>query len=201
MGKRGVLIKLLLLSVLTFATPAFSQEGMSESQNLIFRQTMSVGGSITKEMHEKFWSEVPKNAVGEWNPMFLFLLDNIKLGQTYQRALWQSALISYDQSEVIRTEALGESERALSLVIESAPVKKGTKEHDIFMQAYKSRVAISNENAKRLLEAAASHKDLLAVNGETKRIDEVLIKTVLEGLDASFERVKLLIDPVWRGPR
>ena len=192
--------KLLFFYCLVFSTPAFSQEGLTESQSLILRQTLSAGGSITKEMHTKFWADVPKVDGRTRDPMVLFLLRSTTLGQTYQRALWQSALISYDQKAVIRTESLGESERAYSkYMIESAPFKMGSPEHSAFEKAYKARAAISIEHSKRLLEAAASHQNLVAVDGTATKIDDNVIRTVLAGLDASFERMKLLVNPVWKG--
>jgi hypothetical protein len=200
MNKWGMLRRFLFLCALMFSTPAFSQEGMTEAQNVILRQTMSVGGSITKEMHEKFWADVPKGAVGQWNPLFLWLLNNTKLAQIYQRALWQSALFSYEQNEIIRTEALGKSEKAISdFIVESAPFKKGSKEYDSFLKAYRSRMISSEENARRLLEAAARHQNLEAVNGEVVKIDDMLIKSVLDRMNEGFGRLELLIDPVWKG--
>lgn len=200
MGGLSILKKLLVLVLLTISTPAHAQQGMTEEQGLILRQTLAADGSLTKEMHQKFWADAPRIPDGEWNPMFLFLLESMKLGQAYQRALWQSALISYDQKEVIRTEGLAKSEKAVSeLFATSLPYKKGSAEYDALMSSHDAQTAEAKENAERLLKAAASHQELWEVNGEAVKVDDKLIRTVLGGLEASFQRVERLVDPIWKG--
>lgn len=200
MGKLRLLVKFLLLSFLFISNPAFSQEGMTDTQKIIFRQTLAVGGSITKEMHNRFWDDAPKDTSGQYLPIFLFLLESTKFAQAYQAALWQSALISYQQGQFIRTETLDLREREFSeFFLEPAPFAKGSNDYEIFVRSYKSQVTISLENSRRLLDAAANHKDLVGANGEVAKIDGALITTVLAGLTSSFDRLKLLIDPVWRG--
>jgi hypothetical protein len=200
MKRFGFLGIFLALFSIVLSHPSLSQQNMTESQNAILRQTLAANGSISRAMHNSFWADAPKSNIGEFDRAFIWLLDSAKIAQIYQRALWQSALFSYEQKEIVRTEALGESERAIKeFNLKNAPFKEGSKDYDDFVNAYAARTKISDENARRLLEAAARHSELKAVNGEVVIIDDALIRTVLDQMDASFGRLKLLINPVWKG--
>jgi hypothetical protein len=191
---------LLALYLSAFLNPSLALQSMTESQTAILRQTMAADGHVNQEMHKKFWADAPKNLNGEADSVFIWLVNSTKLAQEYQRALWQSALFSYEQRELVRTESLGQSERELEKMnISNSPFKKGSKDYDDFVKAYTAQSRISAENAKRLLEAAASHGELKAVNGETVKVDGTLIRTVLDQMNSSFARLRILLNPVWAG--
>ena len=174
------------------------QQGLSENQKLILRQVMSVGGKITKEMHEDFWAEAPQNLDGEWDPIFTWLLENLKLAQIYQKELWQSAMLSYEQQKIIRTPELQViSEKMQKHSTANLPFEEGTQDYKSFIEAYKMESETSAENADRLLKAAANRENLESVQGEIVEIDDVGIRVIIDGMDAGFERVKKLMNPEW----
>ena len=196
-----MLRRLVILWLLVFSSSVQAQEGMTQTQTTVLRQVMSVGGSINEEMHRKFWTDVPKEATGQWNTIFLWLAESITLAQDCLRALWRSALISFEKAEVLHTKALEDCEKATEAhALESFPFVKGSPEYDAFLKTYLPTKAMADEHASRLLEAAAKHTDLVSMNGEVIRIDDAIIKTVLDGLDESFQRVELLMNPVWANP-
>ncbi|MFO0389009.1 MAG: hypothetical protein ACK502_04715 [Alphaproteobacteria bacterium] len=173
--------------------------GFTENQRLILRQVMSVGGTITKDMHEAFWKDAPKDAQGRWDTIYLWLLENTKLAQTYQRELWNSALQSYMQQKVVYSPQLEDiSKRLDQHSRENNPFGKNSSDYLAFVQQYEQGAKVSKENGRRLLEAAANRTHLQAVQGESVEITDVNIRVILDGMDAGFERVKKLMKPVWQ---
>ncbi|MBL8640307.1 MAG: hypothetical protein JNK24_08145 [Alphaproteobacteria bacterium] len=176
------------------SSPAFT-----DSQRLILRQVMSVGGKITKDMHETFWNDVQMDAKGQWNPVFLWLLENAKISQVYQSELWKSALQSYEQQKVIHTPELEDISKKLEQHSrESSPFEKGSADYKAFIQSYEMERKTAEENARRLLEAAASRTNLQSVQGESIEISDVGIRVILDGMNSGFERLKRLMRPEWQ---
>jgi hypothetical protein len=196
-------LKLLLFVFILFLIsphPAFSQNTLTEKQQTILRQTMSVGGKITKQMHQEFWNDISKNTSDDWDPISLWLLESVKLSQKYQRELWQSALLSYEQNEVVKTLDLEKLELELSThAYEEPPFEKGTPAYKEFIESYEGQRKISNTNADKLLQAAASHNDIEFQNGEKIKITDSSIRVILDGMDSGFQRLKILINPIWTG--
>ena len=191
---------LTIAMVLVFPKSALPQQGMTESQTQIFKQTLAANGNINRQMHDSFWNDVPKISNGQFEPLLVWMLQDMKFAQSYQKALWQSALISYDQHEVVRTEKLANTEKVMQDHLEnSLPFTKGTDDYTVFVEGFNAKAKDSYENSGRLLDAAALHQDLKAVSGQSIKLNRDMIQTVIGGLDGSFKRMELLVDPVWKG--
>jgi hypothetical protein len=150
----------------------------------IFRSAIRVGGGLTKEMHERFWSYMPA-ANG---PDDLAAFDNLMkrsvdadLGR--QRAMWLSFRSTLQGRSVVVDPSYARAQRAMQQLVE--------------------RGELSQE---KVLEKDAEFRSQLALVAEGRpltngdRVIEVtpeLIDQVVSGLNASYERMTRLLEPTW----
>lgn len=136
----------------------------------IIRQ-VATGSTLDQQTHDHFWSLIPASlwSTPDRRQDTLAGLDE---GMQFQRAFWQSALLSAQAHQVVKTEAY---EQALHQTDPSAVTK-----------------------SEAMLQAAASGAPYTLSSGQGSLvINEAYASQVLSNLDASSTRLKVLFDPTW----
>ena len=80
---------------------------MTESQMMIIHQVLNVDqGKVTKQMHTDFWKDVPdkEDFIGFMETTGI-MAKLTRDGMNYQMELWKSALISYQNKQVLKSAA------------------------------------------------------------------------------------------------
>ena len=192
-------VLVLLVVILAFGVSVEPQAQMTRRQQQILHTVINVDGQITREMHRQFWEDWPAVSEGRKVKSAQWLTGSILVARRYQRALWVSALRSYQARRVIRTKELAAAEQAAQVRARNPPYACGSAAWKGFQQAFAERTAISKANERRLLDAASRHGRLRIAGGRRVQVDEAYIRRVLARQETSFKRVKRLLDPVWRG--
>ncbi len=192
--------KLILVFVCLLFTHVAYSKTFTPEQALILKQVLAADGQITKEMHKKFWVEVPVTNVKEWVPLQEWLIGQTTFLHEYQEELWESILISLVYGKEVKTERLIELEGELNKrTNEAAPFPKGGGEYSAFNKSFENQMEESRENARRMLQSITEKKSFTSANGETIALDEKFIKTIINKLDESLVRLKTLLTPEWPG--
>ena len=169
---------------------------LTDKQMLIFQQTINVYGKLTKDMHQDFWSDVADKdkAAKDYAENKHIDTEMSRIGSEYQLELWKSALISYQNQEVFKSNKYQEIKDEMN---------------DIFIRGSKSisdidernrtleRMKISIINSENLLISAAARENMQSVQGPIVDLSEQNIKFVISNIEESFVRVERLLNPNW----
>jgi hypothetical protein len=172
----------LLLAVMAIAfTTTVVAEPPAKVMDLL-NQAKVANGYMDKQMHDDFWVEVRKSVEPDPSGEKLkdvesSLSEYILKSAAFPLEGWRSAKLSLEQKKVVRTPELVRQTQALKA--QNIP-----------------GLISAIESTDKMLEAAATGKPLTS-NGRTVYINEEMISQVLDGMDASFSRLKVLTNPVW----
>ena len=166
----------LLTFVISFNSLANDYQLKGE-QYQIFQNVLK--GNINKQIHEKFWSLVPKkemDAILKDRKAFdKFMNENVLLGHKYQQEFWKSVLVSFRERQVFKTDLYN-------------------KYKDILLTKPYSKQAIKNSEGMLL---AASKRSVYNSSRGPIYPDDKMAEQVLINLKQIFKRIKKLINPVW----
>ena len=146
-------------------------------QYQIFQNVLK--GNISKQIHEKFWSLVPKkemNSILKDRKEFdKFMNENVLLGYKYQQEFWKSILVTFREKQVFTTDLYN-------------------RYKDILLTKPYSKQAIKNSEGMLL---AASKRSVYNSSRGPVYPDDKMAEQVLINLDQMFIRIRKLINPVW----
>lgn len=199
--ERLIMIFRLLAILLFIIATNVNAQGIPQKVEDILKQTMAADGYLTQVMHQEFWAEVRKLGSPQEIQLLKKTLNVSVLGaQEYQKELWDSAKISYENKRVVKTERLIQLERELPIMFEkSLAFPKGSPNYQQAMLAYKQRMKISMDNSARLLNSAAKRSPMTSAQGQVIPLDINMINTVLANLKSSFSRLQNLLREDWHG--
>ena len=164
----------LFLSSLSFA----QDYQLKGEQYQIFQNVLK--GTINKQIHQKFWSLVPKKEMDsilkDRKAFDKFMNENVLLGHKYQQEFWKSVLVSFRERQVFKTDLYN-------------------KYKDILLTKPYSKQAIKNSEGMLL---AASQRSVYNSSRGPIFPDDKMAEQVLKNLDQIFKRIKKLINPVWQ---
>jgi len=154
---------------------------------------------LSPEVHSEFWSLAHQMGTPEEiDELVQTLKINLLNAQEYQKELWESAYLSYKERKTVKTQRLIELEHLVTdEFVRSIPYPKGSKNYQDIIDAYGKRKKIADENARRLLKAAAEHRPLNSVQGQIIELDKKQIESVLSNLSNSFMNLNNLLDENW----
>lgn len=195
---KKLIYKLFFYFSLVFPLVGYAQNTPSKTDE-IFRTVISADGFIDKELHQAFWAELARYDKNETERLIKWANGNILSMQEYQRELWESALISYRNRKVVKTEGLITLEVKLPVALkQSLPFRSGSPEYAENEATINRRLATAMENSKNLLFSASKHSELRGVNGEIIAIDEEKILHVIKNIEGSVYRFGKLLNKEWR---
>ncbi len=190
--------KLILILGILFSFQLQAQD-MPPRMEAIIKQTLASNGILTQETHQEFWLQMKKLGTDKEIQEFTNIIKNgLLFLQEYQKELWSSALQSYNNKKVIKTQRLSELEKESLIKFKaSLPYTKDSKNYKIAIESYNRNMEVSNQNAKLLLEASANHTTLTSVQGQVMNINKQYIEKVLGTISSSFNRLNNLLNKDW----
>lgn len=124
--------------------------------------------------------------------------------QEFQKELWSSIKLSYENRKITKTHRLTELEKKIPIKFEEAlamQFPKNSLDYKIALIAFKKSNKTSMDSAKRFLNAAVTrqpvHSHSTIRKGEVYIIDMALIESVLDNLNSTFNRINNLFNQNW----
>lgn len=193
-----LIVRLLIAFVIAAPVTGYSQD-MPPKMEEAFRNAISVNGFVDRESHQKFWSDLSQYDKENTNALIKWIRGNLLLMQEYNGELWDSALISYRNRKIVKTERLIDIQAKLPSVLnESLPFRPGSKEYAVNTAAINRRLDAAIQNANNLLFAASTHSEFRSVNGDVFPLDENRILEVIKNIHGSVYRVSKLLNREWQ---
>ena len=190
-----IMKKIISLIIITFLITNFSQ-AMTDKQMLILQQVLNVDqGKVTKQMHTDFWNEVPnKDEIIQFMETTGLMAKITRDGMKYQMELWKSALISYQNEQVFKSDEYLKVNDTMNDLINriSKNIPDANERAQVINQMKTSMI-----NSDNLLKSAASRTDMQSVQGPIVEISEERIKFVISNIEKSFSRIDKLLKPEW----
>ena len=169
---------------------------MTQNQMLIIQQTLNVDqGKVTEQMHTDFWKDVPnKDDVVKFMETTGLMAKISRDGMQYQMELWKSALISYRNEQVFKSDEYLKIKEVMNDFINR--VSKNIPDVNERAQVIE-QMKISMINSNNLLKSAAARTDMQSVQGPIIELSEERITLVINNIEKSFSRIDKLLKPVW----
>jgi hypothetical protein len=183
--KSGTRLFIALFFVLIIVSPFAYAEGADlpqQDEAAFFSEVNETGGYVTQKLHQAFWDLMQsKYDEKTRDDIALKTIETLEVLKDFQRATWESAKASYFGQKIEKTTDYDELKRRLN----------GQGSH------YFSPDAII-EHSGRIIDAASS-RNALDLGGGKFYITPELIEENLIGIQGSFERLKMLMTPMWTG--
>ena len=183
-----------LLIIFISSTPQLM--AMTQNQMYIIHQVLNVDqGKVTKQMHTDFWKDVPdKDDVVGFLETSGLMAKITKDGMSYQMELWKSALISYQNQQVFKSEDYLNARDTMNDFINR--VSKNIPNENERLQVI-NQMKTGMINSDNLLKSAAARTDMQSVQGPVMELSEERIKFVINNIEKSFKRIDKLLKPKW----
>ena len=187
--------KFFIIILIIFFNSELSQ-AMTQKQLLIINQTMNVDqGKVTKQMHTEFWNDVPnKNEIAKFMETTGLMAKITRDSMKYQMELWKSALVSYQNQQIFKSEEYLIARDAMNDFI--LRISKNIPNEEERKQVV-NQMKTSMINSDNLLKSSASRTNMQSVQGPIMEISEQRIKFVILNIEKSFNRIDKLMNPIW----
>tara|TARA_B100001093_G_scaffold134105_1_gene126714 strand:+ start:850 stop:1425 length:576 start_codon:yes stop_codon:yes gene_type:complete len=182
--------------VISFLITNFSHS-MTQNQMMIIQQTLNVDqGKITKQMHTDFWKDVPnKDDVVKFMETTGLMAKITRDGMQYQMELWKSALISYRNQQVFKSDDYLKINEVMNDFINR--VSKNIPNENERLQVT-NQMKTSMINSDNLLKSAAARTNMQSVQGPIIELSEERIILVINNIEKSFSRIDKLLSVEWK---
>ena len=190
-------MKLTYLIFLLFFFISNIANAMTQNQMYIIHQVLNVDqGKVTKQMHTDFWKDVPdKDDVVGFLETSGMMAKITKDGMSYQMELWKSALISYQNQQVFKSEDYLNARDTMNDFINR--VSKNIPNESERLQVI-NQMKTGMINSDNLLKSAAARIDMQSVQGPVMELSEERIKFVISNIEKSFKRIDKLLQVEWK---
>tara|TARA_R110001632_G_scaffold11796_1_gene41838 strand:- start:9 stop:584 length:576 start_codon:yes stop_codon:yes gene_type:complete len=170
---------------------------MTESQMMIIHQVLNVDqGKVTKQMHTDFWKDVPdkEDLIGFMETTGI-MAKLTRDGMNYQMELWKSALISYQNKQVFKSEDYIKAKETMTDFINrvSKNIPDANERAQVINQMKTGMI-----NSDNLLKSAASRTNMQSVQGPIVELSEKRIILVINNIETSFSRIDKLLQSEWK---
>tara|TARA_R110000822_G_scaffold4053_2_gene17431 strand:+ start:1436 stop:2032 length:597 start_codon:yes stop_codon:yes gene_type:complete len=193
-------LSLIFKSILIFifsVTLSFKAFAMTENQMMIINQVLNVeGGKITKQMHTDFWKDIPsKEDFVEYLETTGLMAKITRDGMQYQMELWKSALISYRNKQVFKSDDYLKIKEVVNDFINR--VSKNIPDANERTQVV-NQMKTSMINSENLLKSAAARTAMQSVQGPVIELSEERITLIINNIEKSFSRIDKLLQLEWK---
>ena len=169
---------------------------MTENQMMIIHQVLNVDqGKKKKKMHTDFWKDVPnKSDMVEFMETTGIMAKLTRDGMNYQMELWKSALISYQNKQVFKSEDYIKAKETMTDFINrvSKNIPNANERAQVINQMKTGMI-----NSDNLLKSAASRTNMQSVQGPIVELSEERIILVINNIEKSFSRIDKLLQSEW----
>jgi len=189
-------MKKLLVSLILFISFTSQLMAMTQNQMFIIQQTLNVDqGKVTKQMHTDFWKDVPnKDDVAKFMETTGLMAKITRDGMQYQMELWKSALISYRNKQVFKSDDYLKIREVMNDFINR--VSKNIPDANERAQVV-NQMETSMINSDNLLKSAAARTAMQSVQGPVIELSEERISFVISNIEKSFVRIDKLLKVEW----
>ena len=189
-------MKKLLVSLIIFISFTSQLMAMTQNQMFIIQQTLNVDqGKVTKQMHTDFWKDVPnKDDVVKFMETTGLMAKITRDGMQYQMELWKSALISYQNKQVFKSDDYLKIREVMNDFINR--VSKNIPDANERAQVV-NQMETSMINSDNLLKSAAARTAMQSVQGPVIDLSEERISFVISNIEKSFVRIDKLLKVEW----
>ena len=188
------LFSTIFVLVLLLSGSAYS---MTENQMMIIHQVLNVDqGKVTKQMHTDFWKDVPdKSDMVEFMETTGIMAKLTRDGMNYQMELWKSALISYQNKQVFKSEDYIEAKETMTDFINrvSKNIPNANERAQVINQMKTGMI-----NSDNLLKSAAARTNMQSVQGPIVELSEERMTFVISNIEKSFSRIDKLLQLEWK---
>ena len=190
-------MKKLFVLLIIFISSTSQLMAMTQNQLYIIHQVLNVDqGKVTKQMHTDFWKDVPdKDDVVGFLETSGMMAKITKDGMSYQMELWKSALISYQNQQVLKSEDYLNARDTMNDFINR--VSKNIPNENERLQVI-NQMKTGMINSDNLLKSAAARIDMQSVQGPIMELSEERIKFVISNIETSFKRIDKLLQVEWK---
>ena len=163
----------------------------------IIQQTLNVDqGKVTKQMHTDFWKDVPnKGDFVQYVETTGLMAKITRDGMQYQMELWKSALISYRNKQVFKSDDYLKIKEVVNDFINR--VSKNIPDVNERLQVT-NQMKTSMINSDNLLKSAAARTAMQSVQGPVIELSEERIIQVINNIEKSFSRIDKLLSIEWK---
>ena len=188
--------KLLEIVVLSLLLSGYAYS-MTQNQMLIIQQTLNIDqGKITKQMHTNFWKDVAnKDDVVKFMETTGLMAKITRDGMQYQLELWKSALISYRNKQVFKSDDYLKIKEVMNDFINR--VSKNIPDANERAQVV-NQMKTSMINSDNLLKSAAARTSMQSVQGPVIELSEERIIFIINNISESFDRIDKLLSVQWK---
>ena len=191
-------MKKLFLSILVICSLlGGNAHSMTQNQMMIINQVLNVDqGKVTKKMYTDFWKDVPdkEDLIGfmETTGMMAKLTRD---GMNYQMELWKSALISYQNKQVFKSQDYIKAKETMTDFINrvSKNIPNANERAQVINQMKTGMI-----NSDNLLKSAASRTNMQSVQGPIVELSEERMTFVISNIEKSFSRIDKLLQSEWK---
>ena len=170
---------------------------MTDNQMMIINQVLNVDqGKVTKQMHTDFWKDIPdKNDIVKFMETTGIMAKLTRDGMNYQMELWKSALISYQNKQVFKSEDYIEAKETMTDFINrvSKNIPNANERAQVINQMKTGMI-----NSDNLLKSAASRTNMQSVQGPIVELSEERMTFVISNIEKSFSRIDKLLQSEWK---
>tara|TARA_B100000768_G_C11085337_1_gene292622 strand:+ start:82 stop:660 length:579 start_codon:yes stop_codon:yes gene_type:complete len=188
------LFSTIFVLVLLLSGSAYS---MTENQMMIIHQVLNVDqGKVTRQMHTDFWKDVPdKSDMVEFMETTGIMAKLTRDGMNYQMELWKSALISYQNKQVFKSEDYIEAKETMTDFINrvSKNIPNANERAQVINQMKTGMI-----NSDNLLKSAAARTNMQSVQGPIVELSEERMTFVISNIEKSFSRIDKLLQLEWK---
>ena len=190
-------MKKLLVSLILFISFTSQLMAMTQNQMFIIQQTLNVDqGKVTKQMHTDFWKDVPnKDDVVKFMETTGLMAKIARDGMQYQMELWKSALISYQNNQVFKSDDYLKIREVMKDFINR--VSKNIPDANQRAQVV-NQMKTSMINSDNLLKSASTRTAMQSVQGPIIELSEERISFVISNIEKSFSRIDKLLQVEWK---
>ena len=190
-------MKKLFVLLIIFISSTSQLMAMTQNQLYIIHQVLNVDqGKVTKQMHTDFWKDVPdKDDVVGFLETSGMMAKITKDGMSYQMELWKSALISYQNQQVFKSEDYLNARDTMNDFINR--VSKNIPNENERLQVI-NQMKTGMINSDNLLKSAAARINMQSVQGPIMELSEERIKFVISNIETSFKRIDKLLQVEWK---
>lgn len=190
-------MKKLFVLLIIFISSTSQLMAMTQNQLYIMHQVLNVDqGKVTKQMHTDFWKDVPnKDEIVDFYETTGLMAKITRDGMRYQMELWKSALISYQNEQVFKSEDYLNARETINDFINrvSKNIPNETERLQVINQMKTGMI-----NSDNLLKSAAARIDMQSVQGPIMELSEERIKFVISNIETSFKRIDKLLQSEWK---
>jgi hypothetical protein len=170
---------------------------MTQNQMIIISQVLNAeGGKITKQMHTDFWKDIPsKEDFVEYLETTGLMAKITRDGMQYQMELWKSALISYRNEQVFKSDDYLKVKAVVNDFINR--VSKNIPDANERAQVV-NNMKTSMINSENLLKSASKRTAMQSVQGPIIELSEERIIFIINNIEKSFSRIDKLLSIEWK---